>query len=147
MMRTCAAAVLSVALSSVALAAPLDSASTTASLTRQAHAWDDAIVRKDRKAILANIGESFKQIDGGGRIADTRAFVAALLDPKLTIAPYHVEDFEVRHYGDTAILTGTTHLEGAYSGRAFSSHYRYTDVYVRRNGHWRIVNVQITPIR
>ena len=39
--------------------------------------------------------------------------------PKLTIDPYTVEDFEVRLYGDTALLSGRTHMTGKYDGKPF----------------------------
>ena len=59
---------------------------------------------------------------------------------------YTVEDFEVRHYGDVALLSGRTHMTGTYKGEPFRSHYRYIDIYVRRDGRWKIVSVQISRI-
>jgi ketosteroid isomerase-like protein len=75
-----------------------------------------------------------------------QAFVAGLLDPKLTIDPYTVEDFDVRLFGDTALLSGRTRMTGRFDGKPFTSHYRYIDIYVKRGGTWRIVSVQITRL-
>ncbi len=119
-------------------------AADMAQLTRQAHAWDQAIVRKDKAGIEGNMTEDFRQIDGGADIETKASFVDGLLSPKLTINPYTVEDFEVRLYGDTALLSGRTRITGNYDGKAFVSHYRYIDVYVRTNGMWKITSVQIT---
>jgi ketosteroid isomerase-like protein len=121
-------------------------AATTAELTAQADRWDKAIVAKDRPAIEANMADDFRQIDGRGNIESKASFVEGLLDPELTIDPYEVEDFEVRLFGDVALLSGRTRMTGRYQGRAFSSHYRYIDIYVRRAGVWKIVSVQISPI-
>ena len=121
-------------------------ARTIALLTRQADDWDKAIVRKDRTAIEANMAEDFRQIDGYGNLETKKSFVAGIVDPKLTIDPYTVEDFEVRLYGDTALLSGRTHMTGKYDGKMFESNYRYIDIYVRRDGTWKIVSVQITKI-
>ncbi|UUZ50809.1 nuclear transport factor 2 family protein [Massilia sp. B-10] len=63
------------------------------------------------------------------------------------IDPYRVEDFDVRVYGDVALLTGRTRMTGSYDGKQFKSHYRYTDVYVRRDGQWKVASVQITPVQ
>jgi ketosteroid isomerase-like protein len=115
-------------------------------LTRLSDAWDKAIVRKDEKAVGDNMAEDFRQIDGYGNLETRQSFVAGIIDPKLTIDPYTVEEFEVRLYGDTALLSGRTHMTGKYDGKAFESNYRYIDVYVRRNGAWKIVSVQITKI-
>jgi ketosteroid isomerase-like protein len=117
-----------------------------AQLTRQADAWDKAIVRKDRTAIEANMADDFRQIDGDGDIETKASFVTGLVSPKLTINPYTVEEFEVRLYGDVALLSGRTQMTGSYNGKPFASHYRYIDIYVRSNGVWKIASVQITKM-
>jgi len=117
-----------------------------AELTRLSDAWDKAIVRKDEKAIADNMAEDFRQIDPNANLETKQSFVAGIIDPKLTIDPYTVEEFEVRLYGDTALLSGRTHMTGKYDGQVFESNYRYIDIYVRRNGAWKIVSVQVTRI-
>ncbi len=129
--------------------ATADSGDTTAlvaKLTAQSDAWDEAIVRKDRAAIEANMAEDFRQIDRQANIETKASFVAGLMDSGLTIDPYAVEDFDVRLYGDTALLSGRTRMTGTYQGKPFASHYRYIDVYARRGGEWKIVSVQITSM-
>ena len=116
-------------------------------LIAQADAWDKAIVRKDRAAVEANVAPGFFHIGGDGSVSDRAAFLADLLDPELTIAPYTVEDLSVRLPGpDTALLSGTTHMTGSYKGTPFESNYRYIDTYVRKNGLWQVVAVQITKL-
>ena len=119
-------------------------AATIATLTGQADQWDKAIVRKYRAAIVGNMAEDFRQIDGAGNVETKTSFVEDLLSPKLVIAPYTVEDFDVRLYGDVALLSGRTHMTGSYDGKPFESHYRYIDIYVRSNGVWKIASVQIS---
>lgn len=119
---------------------------TVSLLTRQAEAWDRAIVRKDREAVATNMDAGFRQIDSDGGWHDKAGFLDGILDERLTIAPYTVEDLQVRVYGDTALLTGTTDLHGTWDGKPFRTHYRYTDVYVKRDGRWKVVNVQTTRI-
>ena len=117
-----------------------------ARLSAQADAWDKAIVLKDRAAIEQNMAEDFRQIDGAGNVESKTSFVDGLLSPDLQIDPYVVEDFDVRVYGDVALLSGRTRMSGRHQGTPFSSHYRYIDVYVRRQGQWKIVSVQISRI-
>jgi ketosteroid isomerase-like protein len=108
--------------------------------------WDKVIVAKDEAAIAGNMAEDFRIIDRRGNIEGKKAFVDGILDPKLTINPYTVEDFEVRLYGDTALLSGRSHMTGSYEGQPFTSNYRYIDIYVRKGGVWKIVSVQITAL-
>ena len=118
-----------------------------AALRAQADGWDAAIVRKDREAIAANMAESFMQTGSDGRVADKAQFLEAITADKLVIAPYTVEEFRVRFYGDTALVTGRTDMHGSWDGKPFESHYRFTDTYVREaDGQWRVVNVQTTEI-
>jgi ketosteroid isomerase-like protein len=123
-----------------------DAAPTIATLTRQADAWDKAIVRKDRAAIESNMADDFRQIDGSGNVETKASFVEDLVSPDLVIDPYTVEDFDVRLLGDVALLSGRTSMTGRYQGKPFNSHYRYIDIYVRRAGEWKIVSVQISRI-
>ena len=119
---------------------------TIALLTVQADAWDKAIVRKDRAAVEGNMADDFRQIDGAGNIETKSSFVEGLLSDALVIDPYTVEEFEVRLYGDVALLSGRTRMTGRFEGEPFTSHYRYLDIYVRRGGAWKIVSVQISRI-
>jgi ketosteroid isomerase-like protein len=115
-------------------------------LTKQSDAWDKAIVRKDRAAIAANMADDFRSIDGAGTVETKPVFVDSLMDAKLTIDPYTVEEFDVRLFGDVALLSGRTKMTGTFDGKTFTSHYRYIDIYAKRNGRWQIVSVQITRL-
>ena len=128
-------------------ATPSDEKALIAQLTRQADAWDKAIVRKDREAIAGNMSDDFRQIDASGGTEDKESFLLDILSPKLRIDPYTVEDFDVRLYGDVALLSGRTRMTGAYDGKPFATHYRYIDVYVRKNGVWQVASVQVTRVR
>lgn len=138
----------SMVLAACAQKAPVapDTQTEIAQLTAQADAWDKAIVRKDRAAIEANMADDFRQIDGAGNVETKASFVDGLMSDKLEIDPYTVEDFDVRLYGDVALLSGRTAMTGRYEGEPFTSHYRYIDIYARNDSAWKIVSVQITKI-
>lgn len=123
-----------------------DAAAVMAALALQADRWDKAIVRKDRAAIEANMADDFRQIDGAGNVETRTSFVDGLVSPDLQIDPYTVQDFDIRLYGDVALLSGRIRMTGHAEGKPFSSHFRYIDIYVRRGGAWKIVSVQISPI-
>ena len=145
-MRARLFALLAVAVVAPAMGLAADRSRDVAELKRLSDAWDQAIIRKDEKAIADNMAEDFRQIDPRANLETKKSFVAGIMDPKLSIDPYTVEDFEVRLYGDTALLSGRTHMTGKYDGQVFESNYRYIDIYVRENGTWKIVSVQITRI-
>jgi len=117
-----------------------------ATLTRQSEAWDQAIVRKDRAAIAANMAADFRQIGSSGEVETRESFLDDIVSDDLVIDPYTVEEFEVRVYGDAALLSGRTRMTGRYQGKPFNTHYRYIDVYVRTNGQWKVCSVQTTRV-
>lgn len=127
-----------------AAAGAADRKADEAVLKQLSDRWDQVIVAKQEKAIADNMAEDFRIIDGRGNVENKAQFVAGVMDPKLTIDPYTVEDFEIRFYGDVALLSGHTLMTGTYDGAKFTSNYRYIDIYVKRNGAWKIVSVQIT---
>ncbi len=107
---------------------------------------DAAIIRKDMPAVAANMAPDYRHIRDNGAVSDGAGFLAFIGSPKLVIHPYKVDDLEVRLYGDVALLSGTTRMTGSYDGAPFKSHYRYIDVYIKRDGQWRVASVQITAI-
>jgi ketosteroid isomerase-like protein len=111
-----------------------------------ADAWDQAIIKRDIPGVEANVASDFQQIRGSGRVVGREQFIRDITAPTLKIDPYVVEDFGVRVYGDTALLTGRIRMSGTASGERFEEHFRYIDVYVRRGGKWQVVSIQITPM-
>jgi ketosteroid isomerase-like protein len=145
--RSVAIVILLLQVCAIAAAAGTEShAQIIAALGAQADRWDKAIVRKDRSAIADNMADDFRQIDGDGNTETKASFVDGLVSPDLQIDPYTVEEFDVRLYGDVALLSGRTRMTGRHQGKPFTSHYRYIDIYVRRDGQWKIVSVQISRI-
>lgn len=48
-------------------------------------------------------------------------------------------EMEMRCYGKTAVGTGMVQVDGRFNGRDFQIKLRYTDVYVKRPGGWKLV--------
>ena len=126
--------------------APTSSEDDRRVLAAQADAWDKALVAKDRAGIEANMAPEFRQIRGGGTLVSREEFLRDFLDPEGSVDPYKVEDFEIHLFGDTALLYGRIEMKGKDAGKPCSAHFRYIDTYVRRNGRWQVVSVQVTPI-
>jgi hypothetical protein len=48
-------------------------------------------------------------------------------------------DMKVRVFGDAAVVTGTDDEKGSFRGRDTSGRYLWMDVFILRNGTWRVV--------
>ena len=58
------------------------------------------------------------------------------------ITKLDLSDVHIRIYGDTAVVTSVADLVGTNGASDISGEYRYTRVYTRRLGHWKIVSFE-----
>jgi len=64
--------------------------------------------------------------------------------PDFKMEAFNLDDMNVRIFVDTAIVTGRSTLQVAFRGQSNTSVFRYTRVYVKRNGRWQAVAQQLT---
>jgi Domain of unknown function (DUF4440) len=50
----------------------------------------------------------------------------------------HVDDLNVRIFGDFAVVAGRTHAQGEYRDHPYDVTLRFTDVFVRRGEEWQL---------
>jgi ketosteroid isomerase-like protein len=62
------------------------------------------------------------------------------------IASLTLTDMKVRLYGNVAVVTFREHENSTKKNTDSSGDYRYTDVFVKRQGRWQAVNSQGTPV-
>jgi ketosteroid isomerase-like protein len=65
-------------------------------------------------------------------------------DPRYTVFSTH--DMEARVFGDAGVVIGIVSLKGTAQGKPFDVDMRFTDTFVRRDGAWKMVAAQVTPI-
>jgi ketosteroid isomerase-like protein len=71
--------------------------------------------------------------------------IASTMSGNTTWTDWKYDDMKVRVFGDVGIVTGRLVLTGA-STQYKSGARRYTDVFVKRNGRWQIVECQSTLV-
>lgn len=103
-----------------------------------------AIVKNDVEAIERILADDWIIIDPDGGVIDKARFLGVIKSGALTHEMMESDDIRVRLYGDTAVVTGLTRTRGKYSGQAFTTQERATDVFVKQNGRWRCVFSQLT---
>jgi ketosteroid isomerase-like protein len=58
----------------------------------------------------------------------------------------HLDEISVRLYGDTAVLNGLSTQKGSRDGVAFEGRYRFTRVYVKDAGGWKLVASHVVSV-
>ena len=108
--------------------------------------WNEAFYAKDIEfldSVLA--GEFVATYDDGSQGDRNRELeLSASFNQRVISATQ--EDFTVRVYGDAAVVWFTLRLVGLRQGQRAEVAFRYTDVWVRRDGRWQCVSTQSTRI-
>jgi len=106
----------------------------------------EAIVRNDVEGIGRLVADDWVIIDPNGEIVDRARFLEVIKSGALTHEMMESEDFRVRIYGDSAVVTAVTRTKGKFMGGEFSTQERATDVFVKPNGRWQCVLTHVTRV-
>ena len=113
-------------------------------LERQAK---EAALHRDAAFVERTLADDYVAITPLGQIVSKAETIAARKSAQLRYDAIDVSDMVVRLYGNTAIVTARAAVKGTELGEEFSGPYRFTRVWVRRNGKWLTVSYQATVTR
>ena len=105
-----------------------------------------AIVKNDLEAIGRLVADDWIVIGPDGEIVDRARFFEVIKSGALTHDTMASEDFRVRVYRDSAVVTGVTRSKGKFMGQEFNTQERATDVFVNRDGRWQCVLTHLTRL-
>lgn len=115
-------------------------------LIRVAHDWDRAMIANDADAIGRYMADDWTIVGSDGRVGGKADFLALVRSGALTHDVMTSEDFNVRVYGDTAVVIARGVSGGKYKGQAFREMERSSSVFVRQAGEWRCVLTHLSRI-
>jgi uncharacterized protein (TIGR02246 family) len=113
---------------------------------------NDAIVKADREFFDRIFADDFTHTNHAGVFRTKAQWMANhKLDEEKTARStydaFDVDDLSVRVYGETAVVTGRSTPKGRDSkGGAITGRYRFTRVWVKRQGRWQVIAFQGTRI-
>lgn len=113
-------------------------------LERQAK---EAALRRDVAFCERMLSEDYVAIGPLGQVTTKAETIAARKSAQLHYDAMDVSDMVVRLFGNTAVVTARADVKGTDFGEDFSGPYRFTRVWVRRDGHWQTVSYQATVTR
>jgi len=123
--------------------APSDNAEVRAA----AQAFDDAQLHGDRAVLERMLAPDYLLVHGSGRVGDKKDFIDGFTDPNTHLDPFDIKDrLLIRPTADTAVVGGDAWISGTDHGKAFKQHFRYSDMFAKRNGQWVVVYTQVTPL-
>jgi ketosteroid isomerase-like protein len=110
------------------------------------HDWDAAFHRHDAAFIDRILAEEFIVTYDNGIRADRKVELELAKSLNENIESSMLDEFIVKEYGNTAVVWFTLHLVGPINGQRVQNDYRFTDVFVLRDGRWQCVSSQSTHI-
>ena len=110
-----------------------------AELTRLEGVWNQAHERGDAAALDALWADEL--VVTVPRMAPLRKpdALAFARSGKMKFERYDTSDIRARAYGDAAVVTGRLRRTRDMGGRVLGDDWRFTKVYVRRDGRWQVV--------
>src|SRR5579862_5587087 len=116
-----------------------------------------ALRQLDQERIQAQIGadpaaldrlyaEDFIGIGPSGTVRTKAQVIADFTSGSLRFQSITTDDVQWRVYGDTAVETGRSTMDGQDRGKAVPRDNRFTRVWVKQQGHWRLVLNHYSPL-
>jgi ketosteroid isomerase-like protein len=108
--------------------------------------WNEAFYRKDVAFIEKLLADDFMATYEDGSRGDKKKELALVAAFDQQVESAKQDDFTVRVYRETAVVSFTLHLVGIKQGQRAELTLRYTDVWVMRDGRWQCVSTQSTKV-
>ncbi len=127
-----------------AKAAGTSAAGPEAQLKKLEREWFTAVVKKDVATLKRIFAEDFTAINTDGSFATKAEMLKMLESGKIQLDDIRSEEFKVRLYGTTAVVTGRSTYMRNDKPLGTSSH---TEVWVKRAGAWKAVSWVSIPLK
>ena len=105
-----------------------------------------ATVKGDTAFLDQNTADDYTFISPRGALRTKAQILADFKSGEIKFEGYDLDDLQVRVYGDTAVVTGRSTQKGKAYGQDAAGQYRFTRVYVKKDGSWKSVAFQSTRV-
>jgi ketosteroid isomerase-like protein len=113
---------------------------TARTLIALENGWANGVVRRDTALFRRMLDPRFVYTEDASVMGKAEVIASIRDGDRVTEASN--ADMLVHDFGNTAIVTGILRLKGTAASGPFDRRYRFTDVWMRRNGAWRIIAAQ-----
>ncbi|HXQ33165.1 MAG TPA: nuclear transport factor 2 family protein, partial [Anaerolineales bacterium] len=97
------------------------------------HAWTEAHLRGDVQTLEAIMAFDYVKIKSDGSLSDKKTTFAAYQPDRRAWDVARGDEYDVRVYGETAVVIGRWTARGHNDGQPFDYAARFLSIYVRRD--------------
>ena len=104
------------------------------------------MTNQDVHALEEILADDLSYTHSTGRLESKAEFISSLTSGRTKYKSIERDDIKVRHYGDTAVVTGSAKFYVNANDQDIKFQVRFTDVYAKRDDVWRMVAWQSTKL-
>lgn len=108
--------------------------------------FDAALGQNDAAALDKLVADDCVFTNDQGKVFGKQYRVGVTTSHRVVFDSYAADDVRVQVYGDTAVVTERNTTTSQARDQSHTGQFRYTRVYVKRNGRWQLVAAQKTKI-
>jgi uncharacterized protein (TIGR02246 family) len=119
--------------------APAQNTTDINELLRLETVWNQAHEKGDAAALDALWDDDLQVAVPKMPVMSKAEALAFARSGRMKFEHYQTSDVKVRVYGDAAVVTGLLNRTRTMGGKTLEDNWRFTKVYVRRDGKWKVV--------
>ena len=109
--------------------------------------YADALIARDSVTLRRILAEDFRTTVSEGRVLGREEDIAPVLSGRVAFDSARLDSVTVDVFGDAAIVRGIFVYRARVGDNAFAGRERFTDVYLKRDGQWRVVSSHNSRVR
>lgn len=108
-------------------------------LAKAVAAYDSAQINSDVAELQRLLAEDYTLLNSAGKIESKSQFIAESTAPRFKLLPYTVREPIEKVWADGAVMAGLVTLRGTDGDKPFEVSLRFSDVWVKRRGVWKVI--------
>lgn len=114
-----------------------------ADLAARVHAYDEAQVKGDQAALEDLVADDYVLLNSRGQRQTKSELIHDYTKPGFRLEPFVIEEPVELVWSDGAVMGGVARLRGVDDGEAYDLRLRFSDIWAKRNGKWRVIYTHV----
>ncbi|HEU4386806.1 MAG TPA: nuclear transport factor 2 family protein [Blastocatellia bacterium] len=106
----------------------------------------DAKMRRDLVVLDRLLAEDYVFTNPAGLFVDKAQYLEGARVDSAVYESVNNHDKVVKVYSDAAVVAGSTSVKGRYDGHDIGGQFRFTNMFVKRQGRWQCIATHLTRI-
>ena len=110
-----------------------------ADLAARGHAYDEAQIKGDKVALEDLLADDYVLVNSRGQRQSKADLIRDYTKPGFRLEPFTIDEPVELAWSDGAVMGGVATLRGVDDGQAFEVRLRFSDIWAKRQGRWRVI--------